>query len=198
MRRSVKHVLCKCSSINRLTLHSYCWCGGHLWSLDHSLEWTIFEKNIFDKYNSTWSLKKKWIGNSSKWLLCWFYELHEVVMCCFEQNLEATFYKTATVQPLISHLTNHSSKMNIGILLWALKLWQTSVGWPAKTHINQFCVDIGSHLEDLLRAMTRESQKNLCYQHNLMIIISHSMFILKWCIFETNSDISQRNKAGLA
>ena len=36
-------------------------------------------------------------------------KLHKDAACCFEQILEAAPYKTA-VQPLTSHLTNHSSK----------------------------------------------------------------------------------------
>ena len=36
------------------------------------------------------------------------WELHQNV----EQILEATLHKTASFQPLVTHLTNHSSKMN--------------------------------------------------------------------------------------
>ena len=35
---------------------------------------------------------------------------------CFEQTLEAALYKTAAVWPLVSHLTNHISKMSKTLL----------------------------------------------------------------------------------
>ena len=53
-------------------------------------------------------------------------------------------YKTATVQPLTSHLTNHSSKMNktwrevkviSDIFQWSPTNGHTIVSWPAKTYI---------------------------------------------------------------
>ena len=39
-------------------------------------------------------------------------ELHKDSVFCFKQILKAVPYKTAAVQPLTSHFTNHSSKMN--------------------------------------------------------------------------------------
>ena len=39
-------------------------------------------------------------------------ELYKNVTCCFEQILEAKYYKPATAEPLTSHLKNHPSKMN--------------------------------------------------------------------------------------
>ena len=40
------------------------------------------------------------------------WELHKNFMYYFEPILEATPDKTATIQPLTSHFTNHPSKMN--------------------------------------------------------------------------------------
>ena len=39
------------------------------------------------------------------------------------------------------------------ILLWTLSLWRAKAGRPAKTYIQQFCVDTGCNLEDLPGAM---------------------------------------------
>ena len=39
-------------------------------------------------------------------------ELHKVTTCYFQQIFEAAAFKTAVIQPLISHLTNHPSKTN--------------------------------------------------------------------------------------
>ena len=39
------------------------------------------------------------------------YKLRKNTVCCFEQILEATHYKSATVRPLNSHLINHPSKI---------------------------------------------------------------------------------------
>ena len=43
----------------------------------------------------------------------------QVCYVLFEQFLEATLHKTAAIQPLTSHLTNHPSKTN--------KMWDTAV-----------------------------------------------------------------------
>ena len=40
------------------------------------------------------------------------WEQHKNATCSFEQSLEAAPYKTASEQPLSSHLTNNGSKMN--------------------------------------------------------------------------------------
>ena len=45
-------------------------------------------------------------------------ELHKNAANCLEQILEATSQKTAAIQPLASHLTNHSRKTNK--TCWAL------------------------------------------------------------------------------
>ena len=52
----------------------------------------------------------------------------------------------------------------------------TSVDWPAKIYIHQFCMGTRYRLEDLPRAMAdrdgcRESQKNPCSWHALMMIL---------------------------
>ena len=39
-------------------------------------------------------------------------ELHKNVLCCLEQNVEATPHKRAAARSLVSYLTNHSSKTN--------------------------------------------------------------------------------------
>ena len=39
-------------------------------------------------------------------------ELRKDAACCFEQILEVTLNKIATVWPLTSHLINHPSKTN--------------------------------------------------------------------------------------
>ena len=44
----------------------------------------------------------KTLREKAKW------ELRKNATCCFEQILEATAHKTATVQPLISNLKNES------------------------------------------------------------------------------------------
>ena len=77
-----------------------------------------------------------------------------------EKILESAPYKTATVQPLTSHLTNHPSKMSK--TCWSLlKKYEqtcelqslthrhTSVGGPTKTYIHQFCVETGCCQKDL-------------------------------------------------
>ena len=50
----------------------------------------------------------------------------------------------------------------------------TSVGWPARTYLQQLCIDMGCSFEDLLGVMDnrnkwRESQGNLCKQCDLMM-----------------------------
>ena len=45
-----------------------------------------------------------------------------------------------------------------------------SVGHPSRTYLQQFCMDTGCSLEDLPGVMDRESQGNMCKQHNLIMI----------------------------
>ena len=60
-----------------------------------------------------WVLPKKYFGKGfmirvhkkGRW------ELYKDFGCSCEQILEAAPHKTAAIQPLISHLTNHPSKM---------------------------------------------------------------------------------------
>ena len=60
-------------------------------------------------------------------------------MCCFEQILEATPYKTADLQPLTSILTNHLSKINK--ICWARQVkqelthkWRSLMESNTRTH----------------------------------------------------------------
>ena len=82
-------------------------------------------------------------------------------MCCFEEILVAKLHKTRSVQPLTSHLTNHSSKTNkesfarevITNSLAMFSYGLTSIDWPAKIYIHQLYVDTRCNLEDLPGAM---------------------------------------------
>ena len=61
------------------------------------------------------------------------------------------------------------------VLPWTSTHGCVSVGQPAITYLRQFYMDSRCSLEDLLGAMDdwdrwRESQGNLCCQHNLMMI----------------------------
>ena len=106
-------------------------------------------------YGCTTSTLIKYPEKKTRW------KLHKDATCGFEQILEAAPHKTAAVQLLISHLTNHAEhcwkskdKLISNVLLWTPTDEHTSVDQPAKTYIHQFCMDTGCHLEDLLRVMT--------------------------------------------
>ena len=108
------------------------------------------------------SLSKK---KNARW------ELHKNVACCFEQILEATPEKTASVWPLVSYLTNHPSKTNkiswallvkwdkikSDVFLWNPTHWYNSVGSPTKSYIHQFSADTGCRLENLQWVMSIET-----------------------------------------
>ena len=91
-----------------------------------------------------------------------WYKLQTDTACCFQSILEAAPHKTATAWPLVSYLTNHSSKTNT--TCWSLVEIQgrnhkrsspthklTGVNWPVKTH--QICADTGCRVEALPLAM---------------------------------------------
>ena len=105
----------------------------------------------------------KVLGEKARW------EQHAA--CYFEQNLKEAPYKTASVQPFASHLTNYSRKTSktcsawrsmakhiSNILLWTPTHGHTNVGLPGKTNIHQLCVDTGWHLENLSRAMSSRNR----------------------------------------
>ena len=83
------------------------------------------------------------------------WELYKDSAYCFEKIQKTAPYKIAFVQPITSHLTNHSSKNKlINDVLWTPTHGPISVGWLSKTYIHQLCADIRCHLEDFLSAMT--------------------------------------------
>ena len=103
--------------------------------------------------------------NKTHWEKAWW-ELHKNALYCVEQILEKTPHKTATVQPLASHLTNNSSKTSKtywvllekqGQKLMNNVLWwtpaHTSVSQPAKTYLPQLCADKRCSLENLPEVM---------------------------------------------
>ena len=90
----------------------------------------------------------KTLGVKAKW------ELYKDTACCFEQILEAAPHKTATVQPITYHLTNHQSDEQDLLDQQEQTQKHTSVCWSAKTYIHQLCVDTGCNVKDLPRATT--------------------------------------------
>ena len=87
---------------------------------------------------------------------------HKDITCCYKQILESVPYKATTVWPLASYLPDHSRWINYTVYYWCSQnklmskvLHNANQCWPAtKTYIHQFCVDIGCHLEDILRTMS--------------------------------------------
>ena len=90
------------------------------------------------------------------------WELHKNAKCHFEEVLEAAPYKTAAVQPLISHLANDLRKTSK--TYWTLpEKWERTYKWrcPAdsniwlsnlhKIYIHLLFSDAGYRLEDLPR-----------------------------------------------
>ena len=73
-------------------------------------------------------------GEKARW------ELHKNATSAFEQILEAAPYETAVVRPLVSHLSNHTSKTNKtywrsreelsnDVLLWTSTHGHTSIDY---------------------------------------------------------------------
>ena len=103
----------------------------------------------------------------------------------YEQILEAAAHKTATVQPLTSHLTNYPSKTRYTwlfwwnkdklipiIYLWTLTHGHTSVEWPAKTYINQFGAKHWMPTRGLMGWIAGKSQRDQrCWYILIMMII---------------------------
>ena len=76
-------------------------------------------ENMIDKINQElFQALVVWMpyldANKTREVKAWW-EVHKNDMLCFEQITEATSYKTSVVESLISHLTNHLSKMNKAI-----------------------------------------------------------------------------------
>ena len=87
-------------------------------------------------------------------------ELHKNATSYVEQILETTPHKTTAERPLTSHLSNHTSKIYRTLLekqgqiyKWCSPMdpftwpWQC---WLTSKNLQQFCVDTGCNLEDLL------------------------------------------------
>ena len=67
-------------------------------------------------------------------------------------------------------------------LLWTSSQGRATGGRPARTYIQQLCVNTGCSLEDLLGAMDdkdgwrkRESQGDACWQHDMVVMITSSI-----------------------
>ena len=127
-------------------------------------------------WNKTGILPSSNSVSNTNWLHHFDGELHKDSTYCFEQILKAVPYKTAAVQPLTSHLTNHWCKMSrellekqrqTNILLWTQIHGHINMGWPAKTYIHQLCADTRCHLDNLPREMAmREIQVLLVHIDN--------------------------------
>ena len=100
-----------------------------------------------------WDAKEKNV-EKARW------KLHKNAMCYSEQILEETTHKTAAVQPLTSHLTNHSNKTNKTCEALLEKSGRTrerrsptdertTNSQPERTYIHQRCTDTGCRLDDL-------------------------------------------------
>ena len=82
------------------------------------------------------------------------WEPHEYAACYFEQILEIALHETATIRPLTSHLTNHTSISNKTCRALLKKKDQNLINviLSAPTHghtIHKLCVDTRCLLEDL-------------------------------------------------
>ena len=116
-----------------------------------------------------------------------WWELHKDAVGCFEQIPEAAPYKTAVVQSLCisqiiqvrstkdsGHCWRRREELINGILQWIPTHGHTSISWPTKSYIHQFCADTRGHVENLSLAMVKkagwwESQENPCYWHKMMM-----------------------------
>ena len=105
-------------------------------------------------------------GDKARW------KLFKNAECCFKQFLEATYHKTITARPPISHLKTHPWKTNktcrtlknkgalISYIIHCTFIHgHTSVGRPAKTYIHQLWEGTEGRLEDLLRVMTASNRE---------------------------------------
>ena len=111
----------------------------------------------------------KMYGEKARW------EVNKNATCCFEQILEAALHQKAAVWPLISHLINHPVRWTRHAWHWWRRMhhniWLTS----KDLHTSGLCADARHNLEDLSWMMNDrdrwwESVKELCQQHNLMMM----------------------------
>ena len=100
-------------------------------------------------------------GEKARW------ELDKHAACCFEQNLEAAFYKTTAVWPLTSYLINYPNKVYKTCWVLLEKERQTCrLCFPMdsyiyahlffltiKSLISHHCTDTGCHLKDLSKVI---------------------------------------------
>ena len=75
-------------------------------------------------------------------------------MSYIKQILETISYKLAAVQaptthPKIRHCWRSKDELISDVLLWTPSHGCASVGWPARTYLQQLCTDTGCSLEDL-------------------------------------------------
>ena len=98
----------------------------------------------------------------------------------FEHVLEATSYKAAAIQPLISHHENYQRQIRHAghcwrsrdelisdLLLWTPSHGRAKAGWPVWTYIHQLSEDTGCIPEDLPEVMNdreewRERVSDIC------------------------------------
>ena len=111
-------------------------------------------------------------------------------MCCFENILEATTHKTASVLPLTSHFINNPNKMNMTCKALLKKQGRTHkwcFSMKPYIYMHQCCLTsqewwmIGIDSE---RERERESQGTLCNQCNMIYISNETAAV---------SPISQKN-----
>ena len=88
------------------------------------------------------------------------------------------------------HCGRSKEELISDVLIWTPTHRHTSVGQPARTYINQLCVESWCSLEDLLgvvydkdgerereRERVRECQGTSSYQHVLMMMMMMSVFL---------------------
>ena len=120
------------------------------------------------------------INETPRWKARW--EQHNEAVCCFEQKLKTAFYKAAAERQLTSHLVNYPTKTSKAFWLLLVKQKRTqrhiSFDWPAKNWIHQpvFCwpwISSWGRTRSDGRSwwITRETQRNPCSQHALMMMI---------------------------
>ena len=111
-------------------------------------------------------------------------KLHKNAVCCLEQILETASCKIAAVWFPTSHLTNHPSKTDKScwILLkkqtnpyldsytWAFEYWVTCKDLHLSAlHWDWMHFKESGKRDGQQERMPRESQINICYQHDLMM-----------------------------
>ena len=97
--------------------------------------------------------------------------LHKIAICCLYKNIGSDTQQKTAVQPLISHLANHPSKMGkICCTEWEKQGWNhkqhsplesyhwMSQSWLYYKKLHQFCANTRCCLENLLRVMTNRDR----------------------------------------